>query len=109
MVVEKTLYIAFLIHKVQFAFQAHALKISLKLGLWGTLGGCMGCPLVKSGSLRIFCHKADRSVPPDNTLSKNISALVFTESEKCNRFMTCQRFSLSQFLFERKSRSRSVM
>jgi len=33
----------FLIHREQFTFQGHALRITIKLGFWGTLGRCMGC------------------------------------------------------------------
>jgi len=29
-------------------YQAHALRMTIKLGFWGTLGGCMVCSLVKS-------------------------------------------------------------
>jgi len=49
-VVLKSLHITFLIHREQFAFHFHALKITIKLGFSGTLGGCMGCSLVKSGA-----------------------------------------------------------
>jgi len=47
-VVVKSLYIIFLIHKEQFALQVHKLRITIKLGFWGTSGGCMSCLLVKS-------------------------------------------------------------
>jgi len=49
-VVVKSLYITFLIHREQFAFQVHALRITIKFDFSGTLGGCMGCSLVKSGA-----------------------------------------------------------
>jgi len=38
-VVVKSLYITFLIHKEQFAFQVRALRITIKLDFWGILGG----------------------------------------------------------------------
>jgi len=49
-VVVKSLYFTFLIQREQFAFQVNALRITIKLGFWGTLGGCMHCSLVKSGA-----------------------------------------------------------
>jgi len=39
--VVKDLYITFLIHKEQFAFQVHVLRLTIKMGFWGTLDGCM--------------------------------------------------------------------
>jgi len=49
-VVVKSLYVTFLIHREQFAFQVHALRITIKLGFGGTFRGCMRCSLVKSGA-----------------------------------------------------------
>jgi len=59
----KSLYSAFLSHKEQFVFQVHALRITIKLDFWGTLGECVGYSLVKSGSFSFrvsaFRYKAD--------------------------------------------------
>ena len=43
MVVVKSLYITVLIHKEQFAFQVHSLKITMQLGFWGTSDGLLSC------------------------------------------------------------------
>ena len=45
---------AFLNHKELLAFQLQALRITIKVGFSGTLGGCTGCPLVKSVFL-LYC------------------------------------------------------
>jgi len=79
-VVVKSFYIAFLVHKEQFAFQLHASWITVELDFWGTLGRCMGCSLVKSVSFRVLRYKADR-------IYKNASMLLVTEREKSNHFM----------------------
>jgi len=55
-VVVKSLYVTFAIQKEQFAFQVHALTITIKLDL-GEL--CAGSSLVKSGSFHVLRHKAD--------------------------------------------------
>jgi len=49
-VVLKSLNTAFPIHREQFPFQVHALRITINLGFSGSLGGFMGCSLVKSGA-----------------------------------------------------------
>jgi len=54
-VVVRFLYITFLIHKEQFAFQAHAYKI----WLLGNFGRMHGGSLVTSGSFCVLRHKAD--------------------------------------------------
>jgi len=48
-----------MIHKEQFAFQAHALRITMKLGFWGTWAGCC---LVKCVSFRVLRRKAQKGV-----------------------------------------------
>jgi len=43
-------YITFLIHrKLRTVCILSPNPITIKLGFWGILGGCMGCSLVKSG------------------------------------------------------------
>jgi len=65
----------------------------IKFGFWGTLGGCMGCSLVTSGSFCVLRHKADswscaQTLPYLYcTAYKNASRLLVSESEKSNQFM----------------------
>jgi len=59
------------------------IKNDYKIGLWGTLGGCMVCSLVKRVFFRVLRH-TEYSWSCTQTLSlyKNASALVVSESEK---------------------------
>ena len=65
-IVVKSLYITFLIYREQFAFQVYALRIIIKLGFWGILGGCTGCSLVKYAFFVYFVIKRifDRAPRP---------------------------------------------
>ena len=86
-VVVKLLYkCIFNSYKEQFAFQVHALWITMKFDFWGTLGGFMGCSLVKSACFRVLRYKADRTVRPDVTF-KNTSVLLVTDNQKSKQFM----------------------
>ena len=76
-VVVKSLYIAFLVHKEQFAFPVHALRITIKFDFWGTLGGFLLWNLV----LSMYCvikQIADR----ESRLYQNAFALMVTTSDK---------------------------
>jgi len=68
-VVAKSLYITLFIHEEQLAFgiQVHSLRVTKKLGFWGTWDGCMDCSFVKSVIFRVFRHKAD-IVRPDEEM-----------------------------------------
>ena len=57
-IVVKSSYITFLIHKEQFAFHVHTLRITKKLSFCRTLGRCMSYSLVTS----VFCVLRQKAV-----------------------------------------------
>jgi len=75
---------------VCIGIQVHALRMTIKLGFWGTLSGCMVCSLVKSVFFRVLRH-AEYSWSCAQTLPsyKNTSALLVAKLRNVNQFILC--------------------
>jgi len=78
-VVVKPLYVTFLIHKEQLAFQAYALRITIKLAFgefWA------GCSFMKSACFHELRHKADIVDPASKRYQDRVCACGYRKRGK---------------------------
>ena len=84
-VVEKSLYVKFLIHKNTVCIPSPCImnKFNINLDFWGTMGGCMGCSLGKSAFFMYCVIKGAVDHAPRPVVLKDFFLFLLYKLKHC--------------------------